>query len=330
LVFDTSAAAQAVAVTLNLSDNLAGISFANDAQGSTNLRGVSFRSPSGQQFRSTFSGLTLVAGTPLNGTWQGTALFPRFSEGGTWSVEVSIKDGVNNSTGLTGQQLAARGLPGQITIFQPTQTPDGTLGSGGGTVTDTVFGSRASMTFPPGALGGNTNVAIDVLSSALGLPTPQGFTAGTLFVNVSFAPTPAMPFPAPGITLTLPIATFKAPGALVHLYRLDPVTGLLVPATSVTGTRVVGRVNTDGFSATFTGVARFSTLVGFIPTGEPGDVDGNAIVNCADLAIVKASLGKRTGQLGFDSRADVNGNGVVDISDLALVSRALPAGSTCP
>jgi hypothetical protein len=60
-----------------------------------------------------------------------------------------------------------------------------------------------------------------------------------------------------------------------------------------------------------------------------GDLDGDGTVNCADIAIVKASFGKRTGQPGFDPRADVTGDGVVDIRDLSFVSRQLPAGTTC-
>jgi hypothetical protein len=53
-------------------------------------------------------------------------------------------------------------------------------------------------------------------------------------------------------------------------------------------------------------------------------------VGCADIAIVKASFGKRSGQPGFDPRADVNNDGVVDVRDLAFVSKQLPAGTRCP
>ena len=60
------------------------------------------------------------------------------------------------------------------------------------------------------------------------------------------------------------------------------------------------------------------------------DIDGNGTVDCNDLAIVKASFGKRTGQAGFDARADVNKDGVVDVRDLSFVSRQLPAGTKCP
>jgi hypothetical protein len=59
------------------------------------------------------------------------------------------------------------------------------------------------------------------------------------------------------------------------------------------------------------------------------DADENGQVNCADLAIVRASFGKRAGQLGFDPRADVNRDGIVNINDLSFVSRQLPAGTRC-
>jgi hypothetical protein len=61
----------------------------------------------------------------------------------------------------------------------------------------------------------------------------------------------------------------------------------------------------------------------------PGDVNGDGVPNCADLAIVKASFGKKTGQAGFDSRADVNGDGIVNVLDLSFVARHLPAGTVC-
>ena len=62
----------------------------------------------------------------------------------------------------------------------------------------------------------------------------------------------------------------------------------------------------------------------------PGDLNGDRKVDCADIAIVKASFGKRRGQPGFDARADVNNDGVVDVRDLAFVSQKLPAGTKCP
>jgi hypothetical protein len=61
-----------------------------------------------------------------------------------------------------------------------------------------------------------------------------------------------------------------------------------------------------------------------------GDANGDGKINCADLAIVKASMGKSAGQTGFDPRADVNHDGVVNVLDLAIVSQKLIPGTTCP
>ena len=65
-------------------------------------------------------------------------------------------------------------------------------------------------------------------------------------------------------------------------------------------------------------------------TSVPGDVNGDGVVDCLDLALVKASFGKKTGQPGFNANADVNHDGVVNVFDLALVARLVHTGTTCP
>ncbi len=62
----------------------------------------------------------------------------------------------------------------------------------------------------------------------------------------------------------------------------------------------------------------------------PGDVSGDGQINCLDIAAVKASFGKKTGQPGFNPLADVNNDGVVNVLDLALVSQKLIPGTKCP
>jgi hypothetical protein len=62
----------------------------------------------------------------------------------------------------------------------------------------------------------------------------------------------------------------------------------------------------------------------------PGDVNGDGKINCADITLVKAAFGKRTGQPGFNPRADVNHDGVVNVMDLAIVSQKLAPGTKCP
>ena len=61
-----------------------------------------------------------------------------------------------------------------------------------------------------------------------------------------------------------------------------------------------------------------------------GDVNSDGVVSCADVAIVKAAFGNRTGEAGFDARADVNNDRLVNVMDLTVVSRSLPAGTSCP
>jgi hypothetical protein len=61
-----------------------------------------------------------------------------------------------------------------------------------------------------------------------------------------------------------------------------------------------------------------------------GDVNADGVVDCADVNVVKASFGKRTGQPGFDARADVVRDGLVNVLDLATVTRAAPVGLRCP
>jgi hypothetical protein len=150
-------------------------------------------------------------------------------------------------------------------------------------------------------------------------------------MNLTLSPPPPEPFPAPGISVTIPVQNGDPkPGANMVLFRIDQVTGNLVPEAGINGKTVMGIVSSDGLSATFTGLARLSTVVGLVPTGAViGDANGDGVVNCDDVAIVKASFGRKTSQIGFDPSADLNNDGVVDINDLAIVLHNLAGGSTC-
>jgi hypothetical protein len=57
--------------------------------------------------------------------------------------------------------------------------------------------------------------------------------------------------------------------------------------------------------------------------GDPADLNGDSQVNDADLGIVRASLGKKIGQDGFNTWADVNADGVVDERDLIFVTQRM-------
>ena len=272
-----------------------------------------------------------IAGTPLAGTWQLPATWPQYSEQGTWNLNyLFFQDAVGNYAYYTTAQLHSLGFPSSIVVEYPSGTPDGTIGPAGGTVDDNAFGTRASITFPPGLVSSPTTVTIDVFASPLSVPTPRGFTMpGTYFENVSLSPALPEPIPAPGITVVLPLLTPMTPGAHLSLYHIDPIIGL-APAMNASGNPVIGTVNADGVSATFNNVVTFSTVVAYLSTGSVlGDVNGDGVVNCADVSIVKSAFGTHTGQPGFNIAADLNNDGTVNILDLFIVSRQLAAGTVC-
>lgn len=333
-LFNTSAGSQNMTVTMSASDNLSGVGFTPTTSSLAFIM-VQFRSPSGNQsvYVNPFAVPVIVGGTPLAGTWQMTTNpWPQFSEEGTWQISfLGVKDAAGNQVNYTPAMLQAMGFPNSIVVTKPSLVSDGTLGSGGGTVTDNSFGSRASITFPPGLLSTNTSVSIDVFASPLAVPTPRGFTIpGTYFVNLAFVPALGSPIPAPGITLVLPLVAPMTPGAHLSLYHIDPVTGTLAPAVDAFHQFVVGTVNSDGLSATFSNVVTLSTVAAYLSNGSVlGDIDGSGSVTCVDVSLLRASFGRRTGQSGFNSAADLNNDGVVDVRDLILVNRQLPAGTTC-
>jgi len=73
----------------------------------------------------------------------------------------------------------------------------------------------------------------------------------------------------------------------------------------------------------------FST---FSVSNVAGDVKGDKQADCADLAIVSASLLKKRGDPGFDPRADVDYDGDVDKADYLYVLGQIPAAvrKHCP
>jgi hypothetical protein len=326
---NTAGSDQTVDLTLTVTDNLSGLY--SYGPGPNGLPWVDcyayFYSPSGRQYQYS-SGMWLASGTATNGVVNGTLTMPRYSEMGTWSLNsLSCMDNANNWLQMSTADALAKHFPVSLIVIQPSETPDGTVGSAGGTVQDT--GSATTLTFPPGAVSANTTVAIDVLSEPPAVSPPIGFTVGTGFVNIDLNPKPTGPIPAPGLTLVLPLDSSGTPGTSLMLYRIDPVSGALTPAIAVGGGPVTGTVGASGLSATFTGIASFSTVVGLYPPTIPGDLNGDGVVNCQDILIIRNSWGKRSTQEGFDSRADYNRDGVVNVFDLAAVSKYLARGAKC-
>jgi hypothetical protein len=270
ITINTSRASQLVTVRLGASDSLSGVDMTPTTPVASFFeRGVQFRSPSGNQFATAafFSQFTLVEGSRENGVWTATVPFAQFAEDGTWRIAfVQIKDAVRNIRSYNTAELEALGFPTRLEVIRPSLTSDGAVTPTGGTITDDTFGDRASVTFPPGAVNEATTVAVDVFLEPLDIPNPTGFIGpGTLFVNIDLTPEPAFPLPPPGLTVVLPVANAMLPGTVLNLFKVDEATGNLVAASNVFGQEVTGTVDANGLSATFTGIASLSTVVGLVP-----------------------------------------------------------------
>lgn len=126
------------------------------------------------------------------------------------------------------------------------------------------------------------------------------------------------------------------------------VSGAMVPAsaTLATGasvlTKVTLRVGTtvpvgtrDTVTVTATNAAspearNFAVLTSSVVAARIfGDVNHDGVVDCGDLALIRASFGNKTGALSFNPDVDLDSNGMIDVRDLAAVARLLPAGTVC-
>ena len=76
--------------------------------------------------------------------------------------------------------------------------------------------------------------------------------------------------------------------------------------------------------------AFFQTFVNTLPAQVPGDLNGDGVVNCADLQLVIAAQGTKVGQLGFDIRADLDGDGHVTGLDFSTESKLVAAAMGIP
>ena len=206
----------------------------------------------------------------------------------------------------------------------------------GGTVTFSIGGIAGSTTSPP-LTAGSASAVFTVPSGthAGNYPIHAAYVGTAAFAassdsSASLTITPATPRltwsnPA-DLRLGAPLgagqlnASANVPGAFVY----SPPAGTVLPAGN-------GQLLTVKFVPsdaqdynTVSASVRINVVVAV-----RGDLNGDGVVNCADLAIIKAAFGKKTGQIGFDPRADTNGDGIVNILDLSAVARQLPAGTTC-
>lgn len=111
---NTASSAQAVTVTMSVTDDLSGV----------DLTYANFHSPSGKQV--VRAALQRVTGTAQSGTYSGTATFPAAGEAGDWKVDdVGLRDSIGNRRFYKATDLQAAGLPFVLVVssFQDTTAP---------------------------------------------------------------------------------------------------------------------------------------------------------------------------------------------------------------
>lgn len=163
-------------------------------------------------------------------------------------------------------------LPRFASVFLPISVvADGTASAGAGdTLSDDD--SDASVTFPAGEPGADTEVKIDQVDAPFSTPPPAGFTSvGTGFVNINLDPPlpPGTDFCPAGLTVVLPVNPPLPAGTVLPLLKVNPVTGVLEIVNDCGGIPLEGTVDPGGTTATFLGVPSLSLIVGLAegPTG---------------------------------------------------------------
>lgn len=158
--------------------------------------------------------------------------------------------------------------------------------------------------------------------------TAVTLNSGTQSVTWSVANTDVAPVNTANVKISLSTdGGLTFPTVLADSVPNTGSASVTMPAVASSTARIkieaVGNVFFDVSNADF-------TLVPVVtPQPVAGDLDGDGVVNCTDYGIVKAAMGKKPGQAGYDARADVVVSNLIDVRDLAYVKSRLPAGTAC-
>jgi beta-lactam-binding protein with PASTA domain len=204
-----------------------------------------------------------------------------------------------------------------------------------------VVSSGAAPVAVPNVVGltqASATAAITAAGLTLGNVTSQNSATVAAGIVLSESPTAGTSV-TPKSAVSLLVSSGPAPVSVPNVVGSTQAAataaitsaGLVVGAVTIQSSPTIaaGIVITES-PAAGTSVAAKSAVSLVVSSGSlVGDLNGDGAVNCADLAIIKAAFGKKTGQAGFDPRADINKDGVVNILDLSTEARLMPSGTTC-
>jgi hypothetical protein len=163
---------------------------------------------------------------------------------------------------------------------------------------------------PSLASGSNTDTVTVPFTATVGGPAVDasapvwnfGFTADQATMDIDSVTVPAGPFSFVSGTAT---GVGSSPASLT--FRFNPA-GLPAGSYSATATVATSDENVPGATSAQVTVTLSATVGG----GNPADLNGDGVVNGADLGILLASWGS-------SGAADLDGNGTVDGADLGLL-----------
>ena len=207
---DTTFADQAVTVKAHITDNLSGLETGS----------IAFLGPGEkQQVFGFFSSFNRISGTATDGIYETTITFKRFSEAGTWKVNVvRLDDQVKNRSETSWPTLIERGLPYAVQVDPVPVTTAVTPGAGpeGGGTKFEISGAH---------LAGATAVNF-------GSTAATGFTINSSSSITAMAPAGSGPV---DVTVTTPSGTSSTSAA--DRYRYSPP----VTLTSATNPSTYGQ-----------------------------------------------------------------------------------------
>jgi len=260
---------------------------------------------------------------------------PAFTTPSTFSVQVgsflgaSINTNVPATFTLSGQLpigsgftsnpngvgiLASLGLdpaPGSGGVYPLIVTATNSYGQAEQYLTVNVLEAPSFSTLSPLKLMVGVNRQIPILTN--GFPRIPGFVlpSGAVSAGISIL----------GGGNQLPSGTAIHPAA---------ANGSNSGAVILTGTPFPGSPGSYNVTLVAQSEVGFSQQIFTLIVAAAGDVNGDGVASCSDVALVKASLNKKQNQVGYNLDADVNRDGVVDIKDQAFVTAQLPKGTKCP